>query len=214
MTFDPELHAGYISPLTDKEHATLGRIAVLWGQIESFIDFVLPAFCDLSREELDAIQVFDKSMAAKTNFLESVSKRRSAPAVHEKVVKFVSIIKDTKVARNHAFHSMWGWRINDRKQTVEPCARYLKKPEQGLNPSHLTNLERSLCECARHGQDLLHIALGEGPNYQPSRFFHGPSDPPEWFAQWLERNPVHPANVDYGEKGGQLPRLREPHPHK
>jgi hypothetical protein len=104
---------------------------------------------------------------------------------------------------------MWGWRVNSRTKTVEPCARYLKKPEQGLRPADLKKLERALCECARIGKDLLHIALGEGPDYTPSRFFHGAAEPPGWFAQWLEDNPVHLENVDYGEKGGQLPRLRD-----
>jgi hypothetical protein len=88
INLDPELQAGYLSPLTDKEHATLGRIAVLWGQIESFIDFVVPAFCDLDHNALDKLGVFDKPMGNKANFLEAVSKRRSVPEVHAKVLKF------------------------------------------------------------------------------------------------------------------------------
>lgn len=211
---DPKLQGGWISPLTDKEHATLGRIAVLWGQIESCIDFILPAFCDLGREELDALGVYDKPMAAKVNFLEAVSSKRAAEAVNMKVRQFTKIIKDTKVQRNHAFHSMWGWRVDDRKKTVEPCARKLKNPEQGLRPAQLRKLERDLCECARHGKDLLHIAMGEGPDYNPTRFFHGKSEPQEWFAQWITRNPAPLDNLDFGKTGGELPRLRDPHPER
>lgn len=211
MNYNPENVAGYISPLTDEEHATLGRIAVLWGQIESAIDNILPTFCGLSSDEIDALQIFDKPIAAKAALLKRVSKRRSRADVHGKVEEFLQIIDDTKVRRNQAFHSMWGWRLDARKRTVEPCARYLKSPGQGIKASALSQLERELNRCARLGKDLLHLAWGEGPDYNPSRFFHGADDPQEWFEQWLERNPVYLHNLDCGPKTDQLPRLREPH---
>jgi len=214
MVFNPENVAGYISPLTDEQHAVLGRIAVLWGQIESAIDNILPAFCGLSADDLTALQVFDKPIAAKVALLKSASKAKSAPAVHEKVIKFATIIDDTKARRNHAFHSMWGWRLEPRTQTVVPCARYLKTPGQGLKASSLPKLEAELNKCARHGKDLLHLVWGEGPDYNPSRHFHGPDAPQEWFGQWLERNPVYLHNLDCGTNSNQLPRLREPHSHK
>ena len=144
MSSDPVLPSGYISPLTDKQHATLGRIAVLWGQIESTIDFILPHFCDLSKEELSAIGVYDRPMAAKVQFLKTVSKARSAEAVHHKVIGFLTIIENTKVDRNHAFHSMWGWRVDSRKKSVEASARFQKTPEKGLTPTGLNKLERDL----------------------------------------------------------------------
>lgn len=215
MIYDPELHAGYISPLTEKDHARLGRIVILWGQTESMIDLILPAFCDLTQDEIAVLGIYDKPMAAKTMFLKTVSKSRAHKAVHDMVLKFVTIIENTKVERNHAFHSMWGWRVDDRKKSVEPCARYLKNPEKALTPSHLVRLEKELNKCARIGKNLLHLSMGEGPDYNPARYFHGALEaPPQWFVQWLERNPVCLENLDCGPKGGQLPRLREPHSHK
>jgi hypothetical protein len=143
MQFDPEAHAGYISPLTDSEHAALGRIAVLWGQIECMIDLILPAFCDMSQQDLEALGIYDKMMAAKVQFLKTVSKRRAHTAVHDMVLSFTTIIDSTKVARNHAFHSMWGWRLDNRKQTVEPCARRLKEPDKPFKPNDLPNWKRT-----------------------------------------------------------------------
>lgn len=212
MPQEPPPCSGFVSPLNDKQHAQLGRIAVLWGQIEAVIDFVLPTFCDLSHQELNAIQVFSRPMAAKAAFLKQVSKSRAAESVHEKVMTFLEIIENTKVDRNHAFHSMWGWRINEKKMTVEPCARYLTQPDKNLRPHQLPRLERELTKCAQIGKELLHIALGTGPNYEPSRFFHGaPNDPPPWLEQWLEQNPLNLQSLDCGPKKDQLPRLIDDH---
>ena len=46
---DPlEFLAGYVSPLTDVEHATIGRIALLWGQADHFVEQLLPVVSELS----------------------------------------------------------------------------------------------------------------------------------------------------------------------
>lgn len=73
---DPiEFFPGYVSPLTDKEHARIGRIALLWGQIEHFVEALIPRVSGLSVEELKALKVPDKPVGSKVLFLKAAANR-------------------------------------------------------------------------------------------------------------------------------------------
>ena len=129
MTDPLEFFPGYVSPLTDKEHATIGRIALLWGQIEHFVDGLLPEISGLSREQLEALQVKEKPMASKVAFLKASAKRHNHGPTGQSVAEFCKLVEDTKTQRNHAFHGIWGWRGDDRTERVYPAAQKESDPQ-------------------------------------------------------------------------------------
>lgn len=217
MTDPLEFSPGYVSPLTDKEHATIGRIALLWGQIEHFVDELLPEISGLSREQLEALQVKEKPMASKVSFLKASAKRHNHEPTSQSVAKFCGLVEDTKMQRNHIFHGIWGWRGDDRTERVYPAARKESDPHSPFAAEKLPGLEKKLCKCSRLGFDLVaRVSYGQLQRPHPSRFFHhsSPADPQGWLMQWTKHNPWGGDGPDYIEKAGQLPRRYLPYPER
>lgn len=215
---DPlEFLSGYVSPVTDKEHATIGRIAILWGQIEHFVEELLPHVTGLRWGELEALQITSKSISSKVDYLTAATARLTNTEYRNGVRAFCAIIHETKTQRNHIFHGMWGWRGDGRTQRVFAAARKKADPQAPFAASKLSALEKKLCRCSRMGFDLVVIhVLGQDGRPHPSRFFHHSveGDAPEWLMQWSARNPWAGDHPDRIEQAGQLPRLSRLYPER
>ncbi|MEB3414555.1 hypothetical protein VCJ71_00605 [Alteriqipengyuania sp. WL0013] len=207
---DPlEYVAGYISPLTDNEHARIGRIAVLWGQVEYFVDELLEYLTGFSRSELEALGVTDRPTASKVDFLLKVKERNDDGEYRERVTEFCRLIHETRPSRNQLFHGMWGWRALDRKKRMVPAARRSDAPKQPFKATQLSGLERKLCKTSRLGQDLCAPLFGAQHRAKLNRFVHHDDDDDiRWMTDWCERNPINGDHLDRAWKDGQLPRLR------
>lgn len=195
----------------------MGRIAILWGQIEHFVDELLPAVSGLTPDELEALQLSDKPMQAKVAFLKATAKRHSDKATAEETLQFCALIDETKVNRNHVFHGIWGWRGDDRSKSVFPAARKSSDLHSPFAAQKLPALEKKLCKCSRLGFDLVvRVSYGQSGRPHPSRFLHHgvQGDAPEWLHQWSERNPWDGDARDRIEKAGQLPRRLKLYPEK
>lgn len=209
MTFDATL-AAYISPLTDAQHAQLGRIAVLWGHADFLLDFILEKAVGLTREQHDVL-VRDKSFGAKLEILKAY-----LPAIEDHEARAAATIfrqqlNNTKTKRNQAFHGAWGWRGVEGKSQPEICARHHTTPHNPVKASDLPKLEADLCAATAVGaraMTILHLLPQHGGIM---RFNHGEGkDPPESFVQWIEQHPLDAANLDHSCKAGELPRLTDP----
>lgn len=211
-----EFIPGYISPLTDADHARIGRIAVLWGQVEHFVEAMLPRVSGLSWDELVALRVADQPIGQKVLFLKAAAKRLKDSDIQEAVTAFCAAIDETKSARNHVFHGMWGWRADRRTKTVDPAARKTSQPSQPFKAGQLPSLEKRLCACSRQGSDIMMAFWNESARVKYSRYIHhGEREViPEWLSQWSERNPLDDVHLDRIAKAGQLPRLDAPYPRK
>lgn len=207
--------AGLCLALTDNEHATIGRIAILWGQVEFFVEELLPEISGLTTEQLTAILIMDKPIAQKVSFLKASARRHSHAETGAQVETLCTLIEETKVQRNHLFHGMWGWRAHSER--VFPAARRRSEPHAPLPASSLAALEKKLCKCSRLGFDLVtRVAYGELGRPHPSRFLHhsAPKEPPEWLLQWSARNPWDDGDPDRIDKAGQLPRRSRLYPER
>ena len=214
---DPlEFVPGYISPLTDKQHAALGRIAILWGQIEHFVDSLIPIISNLNWEQLDALQVRSKTISSKTDFLVASTSKMPDSKLKDDIRLFCAMIHETKGPRNHAFHGMWGFRAESRKERVFAASRKETDPRSPFPASGLPNLEKKMCKCSRMGMDIIAKLWGAPGRPEMSRFFHHgePIEAPQWLRQWSERNPLDDGDLDRNAKAGQLPRLSAPYPQK
>lgn len=214
---DPlEFIPGYISSLTDKQHAQIGRIAVLWGQIEHFVEHLAVHVSGLSWDELTAIGVATKPIAAKVDFLNTARVRlKDRKKLRDQVGQFCALIYETKMARNHVFHGMWGWRGERQTKSVFPAARKTSQPEQPFKATQLPALERKLCRCSRMGSDLCMHFWGEPHRVELMRFIHFNEDSVQpWLNRWLDNNPMDDADLDRNAKAGQLPRLAAPYPRR
>lgn len=214
---DPlEFVPAYISPLTDQDHARIGRIAVLWGQIEYSVEGLTSLVSGLSWDELAALGIAAKPIATKVDFLKAASFRLADQLLAERVREFCAIIHDTKGQRNHVFHGMWGFRGDHRTKTVRAAARKTLDPAAPFLAEKLSGLEKKMCKCSRLGGDLTMHFWGERIRPKFQTFFHhnANSDDPKWLEQWSERNPRDEAALDHTAKVGELPCLKRTPPPK
>jgi hypothetical protein len=201
----------YVSPLTHDEHAQIGRIAVLWGQIDSFVDslltFVLGIPVEL-RSELFA----DKQIGAKLDALRKFAPKLKPAERREQVQKFVRMIDAAKAERNQCFHGAWGFRITN-KQTVIAAAQHYKQPEVPFKASSLPKLERQLCQTSHQGALAMVVFEQSMPINGAQPLFHGALEhivDQEWFQEWLKRYYEDRHIQDHRWKPGRLPFLERP----
>ncbi|WP_294122084.1 hypothetical protein [Sphingomonas sp.] len=210
MALYPETQPALISPLTDKQHAQLGRIAVLWGHIDFVLDELLLNVLKLSITQRKMF-IGEKPMGPKMDLIKpEISKIKDGNA-RDLTQRFYDLLNDTKRLRNHAFHGIWGWRAVDRGKKVEVCARHPKEPNNPLKASDLPALEAKLCRASHVGFDALAALRKWPPPAGVNRFSHGKAGPPpKWYARWLEQHPLVDANLDHSWLEGELPRLIDP----
>ncbi len=216
MANDPlEYAAGYISPLTDREHARIGRIAVLWGQIEYCVDEVIEYVSGMRWHELEALGVTERTLANKVNFLLKIRHRSADKDYQLAIADFCSLLHETKTARNHLFHGMWGWRAYPRTKQMIPAARKASALNQPFKYTQLPALEKKLCKCSRMALDLCHPVWNSSVRARLNRFVHhADNGDDKWMMQWSERNPLDDEHLDRSATVGQLPRLRALFPRK
>ena len=212
MAHDPlEYISGYVSPLTDREHARIGRIAILWGQIEYFVDQLLEEVSGMEWGELEILGITERPVSARVDWLNRIRKRHPDKEFQEKLADFCAIIHETKTARNHVFHGIWGWRADIRKKQMIPAVRKSSIPEQPFRHTQLPSLEKKLCRCSRMGQDLCQPFWQAGVRPTLTRFVHhgAKEGAQEWMKQWSLRNPLDREALDCSGRAGQLLRPRK-----
>lgn len=200
----------FVSPLTDKEHAQLGRIAVLWGQADWLIDEIMLTALSLTRKQQETL-IGEKPLGPKLDMLKPHLSDIQPDAAQTAARAIHKILNDTKAQRNHAFHGIWGWRANTRSKTIERCSRHPKALHNPIKVTDLPRLERALCEAVTQGIMAVWLIRGEQPVAGVVRFLHGRDrDAPPWFQQWSEQHPLLGDNWDRNWSAGQLPRLVDP----
>jgi hypothetical protein len=208
--FDRNLIPGFVSPLTDEQHAQLGRIAVLWGQCDMLLDDLLTRLHRLTKEQKKAF-IGEKPIGPKLELLKPKLNGIRDPHVKERIGLFYDILNNTKAKRNHIFHGSWGWREMNRDGDVRVCARHPKAPANPVFASELPELEKQLCRASRAGTDAMLIFNKQTPPEGATRYLHGRGrKPSKWFLRWLEQHPLDAANLDHSCKAGQLLRLVDP----
>ena len=200
----------YLSPLTDAEHAQLGRIAILWGQIDWLLDELIVTALKLTREQQNAV-IADKMIGAKLALLKPRLDGIEDERARASAEKFAKLVAETKTDRNRIFHGVWGWRFLVRQRRIERCVRHPKGLESPFKASHLPDLEKRLCEAATHGITAVVIIDGRKPSPGLKRFIHGLTDDlPEWVQEWSDRNAVRLDGIEDAWKPGELVRLKKP----
>jgi hypothetical protein len=198
----------FYSPLTHDQHAQLGRIAVLWGQIDMIVDNLLTDVVAIE-PELRQHLFADKPIGAKLDALK-VFVRRMPDGIEKSEVKlFVDLVDSAKAERNQCFHGVWGFRVTNR-QTVEAAAQHHRQPENPFRATALPSLERKLCQISHQGMialtalGLMEAQLGAYP------LFLGDGDRGEWFSKWREQHFANNHIQDHRSKPGRLPFLKNP----
>ena len=211
MASDPnEFVPPFISSLTHDQHARIGRIAVLWGQIDLIVDQLLQLALGITGEQRQII-IGEKPIGAKLDMIN----RSWGGLKHEDgkalAKEFCDLAHQTKTHRNKCFHGVWGFRTGTKKNEIYPAAGHFKSMDDPLRATQLPALEKKLCKTARVGFQALVLLHEFPPHPEPVRLFHGkPGDYPEWLPEWSKQHPLDDRALDHNWKLGQLPYLKHP----
>lgn len=198
----------FISPLTHDQHARLGRIAVLWGQIDMILDYMLDVALDLKPRQRMTL-IGEKPIGAKLDMLSNHFDDIKDQKARELARQFWDLAHQTKTIRNRCFHGVWGFRVG-KPHKVTAAATHFKSGADPVRSTQLPALEKKLCRTARVGMDALILLHEFNRKSGCNRLYHGPGDPPEWLEEWREQHPLDDRSLDRRWKLGQLPFATNP----
>ena len=199
----------FYSPLTHSQHAQLGRIAVLWGQAEMFVENLLTAVLGIE-PQLRARLFNDKPIGAKLDTLSSfVNDLQNVPAA-KAARAFLTLAQEVKSDRNQCFHGVWGFHVRSKQQDIKAAAKHQRSPERPFKAENLPRLERKLCQLSHLGMLALE-SLGQMDRLDGAYpLFHG--DPPTeaWSQEWRAQHYADRQIPGDTWKPGRLPFLEHP----
>ena len=210
MGADPrEFLPPFISPLTHDQHARLGRIAIVWGQIDMILDQLLRIALKITYKQQRTL-IGEKPIGAKLEMLSANLAELDGQKGQELAREFWDLANQTKTQRNRCFHGVWGFRTI-RENVVIAAASHFKAGNDPVRATQLPALERKLCKTARVGLLALTELHEHFTDDASGRLFHGQSaNPPAWLQGWIERHPLDDHALDRRHKRGQLPYLTKP----
>lgn len=198
----------FYSPLTHDQHAQIGRIAVLWGQVDMFVDNLLTQILEIS-PALRARLFSEKSIASKIALLSSFIQEMAEGEAKTESTKFAKMVNEAKSQRNKCFHGVWGYHVT-RARKITPAAQHIKQVDQPFKVADLPKLERKLCQISHQG--MLSLAtLGVMPVFEGAQpMLHGFVADEEWFAEWRAQHHEDHQTPSRNWKPGRLPYLDPP----
>lgn len=207
MTDDLEFVPPFLSPLTHDQHARIGRIALVWGQVDMMLDLMLDHFLGITTVQRRLL-IGEKPIGAKLDLLNGQIKDITDAELKKATHEFWDLANQTKTQRNKCFHGIWGLRCV-RKNTVVPGASHFRSIGDPLKITQLPALEKKLCKTARAGMRVL-VHLGQFQDHGSSHLFHGRGPAPAWLEEWIGQHRVDDDSLDRRWKLGQLLYLEKP----
>ena len=198
----------FLSPLTHEQHARLGRISVLWGQVDMMLDLLLEATLGITGKQRQAL-IGERPIGAKLDMLKPLIPEIADEATRGLVLEFWDLANQTKTQRNRIFHGVWGWRCGMENE-VSTAATHFKDNGNPVKVTQLPALEKKLCKTARIGALAASGLQKLGPIEGATRIFHGSGLPPSWLGEWIDQHPIDDGALDHEHKPGQLPYLTNP----
>ena len=202
----------FVSPLTHDQHARLGRIAILWGQIDMMLDQLLELAMGITAKQRQTL-IGEKPIGTKLDMLKLHLDDIADTDGRALATEFWDLANQTKTQRNRCFHGVWGLRCG-KPNEVYPAATHFKDGGSPVKATQLPPLEKKLCRTARIGMRALQKVSPIFIQMQEpgaARLFHGKAnDVPAWLPEWQGQHPMDDRSLDRRHKLGWLPVLTKP----
>ena len=132
----------------------MGRIAVLWGQVDFIIDeLLLFAFkIDPGKRQ---ILMGDKQIGSRVDLLANNLNAIRPKETKALVQRFCVVVRRIKTERNTAFHGAWGWHVKGPDLVGRPSARTSKSPKNLFYPDRFPGLRADLTYASRIGWEAV-----------------------------------------------------------
>ncbi len=168
----------YQLPLTDDELMLVGRITLVWAQIDFQIDGILTALHRLDEEQFAAF--FGRMMiGGKVQAARSAQARAPSETARIAVAEMCDAVSDCLRDRNLMTHGMWGWNWDGGNTRWESCAISYRKGH-ALAAAELPALHEEIVNAAvKVDQAYYRIVLGAEPIPTRNRTYASAPFPPE-----------------------------------
>lgn len=170
----------YKIPLNDEELLLVGRITILWGQIEFFVDDIICAIHGIDREQLDLF-ASGQMIGSRVNFIDKGIARIKSKALRDQANRVVKEIRRVGPDRNMLTHGIWGFHVNKARTQQRAGAHSKKRPKTPMFATQLVRLESDITDLTVQVANLW-AALLELPYTYPidptPAFFFGEGPPP------------------------------------
>jgi hypothetical protein len=155
----------------------LGRINVIWAQIETSIDMLLRDLDQLDKRQFDDFY-FDRQIERKLTALQRRAARSSDNAERVALIEFCKAMRTVIVDRNHAVHGRWGYIVDAQGRIEGVGAHSPKRRDNAFKADQLVQLHNSIADASLMADDLCIALLGHGPRSSDGRrFFFGLAPP-------------------------------------
>ena len=128
----------YKIALTKEETTELGRLAVIWGQLDHFTMMAVTKLLAADQHS-GTILMKDMTTGSLVNLLRKSLLRIKDPDTRKKGKKFCKDMAPLIEYRNHIMHGIWGWQIKGKSaRNAKPACLFVKEPNREVHPDRIT----------------------------------------------------------------------------
>ncbi len=166
--------------LTAQQTLEVGRLTVIWGQIDHF---VLSSVTLLLARDLAAgvALLGDMTTGPLVNLLNKSRHRIDDKEIRELTKKFCADMGPLITTRNHIMHGIWGFYLPGKNpKKAKPGCLFVKNPDNPVFPEKVTDVANKAAEQTHTISRIWHYLTGQPfPEGQPKYFFgkHEPRPP-------------------------------------
>lgn len=136
----------YEIPLTDEELLLVGKIGIMWAQIDEFFNQVIRITLDMPSDLFEHF-LADRMIGSKKDTFKRYAKMIPNPETRKRAHHLIEKIENVLPKRNLAFHGCWGsYVVNTKPHTLRAGAFNRQKPKQRLYAYEIEQLYRDVCE--------------------------------------------------------------------
>ena len=173
----PLLSPVYQFPFPDEKLVIIGRITLMWGQIDVQVDQILMDLYRLGYDKFDHLFA-NKTVGPKTEAVRVALDRSRDNLAREALVEMATSVSSCVSERNIMTHGLWGWRYEPDNGLWHQCA-WSRPKDRLFYARDLVPFHNKMAEAARKTDTAWHLQImGTPPPTNMNRkYMFSPLDP-------------------------------------
>lgn len=148
-------------PLDAVELALIGRITVVWSQIEAVVGILLRELLGITQQEFDA-RFGSKPISGQIEALERYANNLNCESSRDKLLAFCEFCESPRFERNHAIHGNWGYLVDSNGCIGAVHAAFRRRKDRPLPCGDLDRIYATAVQASLMADDLC-VALLDYP---------------------------------------------------
>ena len=167
-------------PLSDHEIMMMGKVAIIWGQIDEALNRLLVWALKLSPDMFDRL-LGKQMIGVRVGHLKSISTTCTRPEVQERILKISKMLTDVLPKRNAAMHGCWGRFVEDPTYSKFQVGTFNhQKPKVRFFADEIPTLYQDLCRALALLEETMMYSIEFEPEpieYNQHKIYFAPRPP-------------------------------------